>query len=349
MPSRAQWHTPDPESLNIWPSTGMNAQLYPPFRSLNDATPQTLAVTSLFNALALTSYRGAPPVPTVNCRMPLTGTSNATRPTPSFTFTPTAPPMNQPVRFDASATQDEGAACLDACSYSWNFGDGSTASGRIVSKTFTAGRTYTVSLTVTDAAGTSASTAQAVTVATVVAPAAPTVTLAVSPNPPIADQAATFTATAAPATGHAIVSYAWDFGNGTTSTTTGPTVTKTYTVVGTYVATVTVTDDLGQTASVSASFTIISRGVTASFTMSPTNPIPAQTVNFNVVASTGAGGSTISAWSWNFGDGLTDESEEPTTSHAYTLAGAYIVRLTVTDSSGRTGTTTQTLTVAAAD
>ena len=81
----------------------------------------------------------------------------------------------------------------------------------------------------------------------------------------------------------------------------------------------------------------------------PTNPIPAQTVNFNGVASTGAGGSTISAWSWNFGDGSTDESEEPTTSHAYTLAGAYIVRLTVTDSSGRTGTTTQTLTVAAAD
>ena len=40
----------------------------------------------------------------------LTGGSNTTVPAPAFTFTPQAPEANQSVRFDASTTQDEGAA-----------------------------------------------------------------------------------------------------------------------------------------------------------------------------------------------------------------------------------------------
>lgn len=63
----------------------------------------------------------------------LTGVSNRTLPTPSFSFTPSAPQANQAVRFDASATTDEGAVCLDACTYRWDFGNGSTGAGRVVS------------------------------------------------------------------------------------------------------------------------------------------------------------------------------------------------------------------------
>lgn len=277
-----------------------------------------------------------------NLAILFTGTSNSTRPTPSFTVTPAAPQMNQPVRFDASATQDEGAACLDACTYNWNFGDGTTASGRTATKTFSAARSYTVTLTVIDFAGSSASTAQSVVVATV---AAPTVTLTVSPNPPLVDQAATFTATATPATGHSIASYAWTFGDGTSATTTSPTVQKTYTARGTYLATVTVTDGVGQTGRATSSFTITSTGVTASFTSSPTSPVTGQTVQFNGSNSTGTGGSTIDKWEWDFGNGSTAEGR--TASVAYATVGTYVVRLTVTDSSGRTGTTTQNVTVTA--
>ena len=103
----------------------------------------------------------------------LTGASNSTAPSPAFTVTPTAPEKNASVRFDASTTTDEGVPCLDACTYSWNFGDGATGTGRIASHAFAAPGTYTVALTVSDAAGASASTAQAVTVTNV---AAPTVT-----------------------------------------------------------------------------------------------------------------------------------------------------------------------------
>lgn len=276
-------------------------------------------------------------------KIALTGVSNAEVPTPAFTHTPTAPEKGVSVRFDASTTTDEGAVCLDACTYSWNFDDGSTGTGRIVSHVFATAGPRTVTLTVTDAAGTSASTANSVTVADVVAP---TVTLAVSPNPPLTDQPATFTATATPASGHGISSYFWTWGDGNTQTTFEPTVNKSYSEVGTYVPSVRVTDDLGQTATASLQFTIVSSGVIASFTVSPTNSTTANEVNFNGVASTAPGGATIASWTWDFGDGSAVVTEDdPTTEHTFSLARTYVVRLTVTDSTGATGTVTVNVTI----
>lgn len=124
-----------------------------------------------------------------------------------------------------------------------------------------------------------------------------------------------------------------------------PTVTKTYSAVGTYVPSVRVTDDLGQTATASLQFTIVGSGVTASFTASPTNPTTAIAVQFNGVASTAPGGATITSWAWNFGDGTVTTTTGPTTAHTFGVAGIYVVRLTVTDSTGRTGTVTVNVTV----
>ena len=272
----------------------------------------------------------------------LTGVSNTAVPTPQFTPTPTTQEENASVRFDASATSDEGAVCLDACTYAWDFGDGSTGTWRITSHTFTSPGTYTVTLTVTDGAGTSASTASTVTVSDV---AVPTATLTVTPDPPLAELAATFTATTTVATGHSISSYFWTWGDGNTQTTSEPTVAKTYAVVGTYVATVKVTDDLGQTGTGSKTFTIVGSGVTASFTSSPTAPSTVTTVQFNGVASTASGGATITEWKWDFGDGTETTASVATTTHVFDTAGTYVVRLTVTDSDGRTGTVTANVTV----
>ena len=273
----------------------------------------------------------------------VTRLSGVTVPTPAFTFTPTAPEKSASVRFDASTTTDEGAVCLDVCTYSWNFGDGSTGTGRIVNHVFTTAGPRTVTLTVSDDAAGSASTASTVTVANV---AMPMVTLVVVPSPPLADQPATFTATATVATGHSISSYFWTWGDGNTQTTVEPTVTKAYSEVGTYVPSVRVTDDLGQTATASLQFTIVGSGVTASFTVSPTNSTTANVVQFNGVASTSSGGATITSWQWDFGDGEGVVTKtEPTTSHTFTLARIYVVRLTVEDSAGRIGTTTVIVTV----
>ena len=78
------------------------------------------------------------------------------------------------------------------------------------------------------------------------------------------------------------------------------------------------------------------------------------TRDFNANGVTTPNGSTITSYAWDFGDGTAVvTSAQPTTTHGgsaggFTLARTYVVRLTITDSQGRTATTTQNVTVAAA-
>lgn len=104
----------------------------------------------------------------------LTGTLNATAPTASFTVAPENPVAPDSIVFDASATTDESKACLDVCTYTWNFGGlgAGPTSGRVVARSAVAANTYAVTLTVTDNAGTVSSTTRAVTVALPAPPAA---------------------------------------------------------------------------------------------------------------------------------------------------------------------------------
>jgi PKD repeat protein len=78
---------------------------------------------------------------------------------------------------------------------------------------------------------------------------------------------------------------------------------------------------------------------TASFTFAETSP---GTVAF-ADKSAAAKGAHLVSWNWDFGDGSTSTSRNP--SHHYST-GAYDVTLTVRDSNGLTGTTTQHLIVA---
>lgn len=78
-------------------------------------------------------------------------------------------------------------------------------------------------------------------------------------------------------------------------------------------------------------------GPVASFTDS----VSGLTVNFTNT-STDSGG-TINAYSWTFGDGGTSTSASP--SHTYTAAGTYTVTLKVTDNTGATNSTSQSVTV----
>ncbi|MBB3166939.1 S8 family serine peptidase [Simiduia aestuariiviva] len=65
------------------------------------------------------------------------------------------------VNFDASDSTDSDGSVT---AYQWNFGDGSAGSGRLTSHTYTAAGDYTVTLTVTDNSGQTASLSQAFTV-----------------------------------------------------------------------------------------------------------------------------------------------------------------------------------------
>ena len=64
---------------------------------------------------------------------------------------------------------------------------------------------------------------------------------------------------------------------------------------------------------------------------------------FDAGGSTAANGATIVTYQWAFGDGSTATGQ--TAGPPYAGANTYSVRLTVTDSLGRIGTTASTVTV----
>ena len=264
-----------------------------------------------------------------------TGPSNRTAPVPSFEIVPANPERGAPVRFDASNTMDEGVACLDKCTYSWEFGDGNSATGRIVSHTYSVGRAFTVTLTVTDGAGSSASLVRVINVSAV---DAPTGLLNVSPDPPFVDKQAVFTSAQKAATGHSIERYEWDFGDGTTASSTTPSIAKTFTAIGVYVVTVSAFDDLGQ-AGIAVKTVTVGSSVTAPvavFTVAPTSPTAGVQATFIGTSSTVGAGATIVNYSWNAGDGqVFDSGSTATQAVTYGAAGTYVATLTVTDSLGR--------------
>lgn len=178
----------------------------------------------------------------------------ADTPTAVFTVSPTTPVANIPIQFDASGSCGGplvGTACQSASqitSYSWSFGDGLSGSGRTTSHTYAVANSYNVTLTVTNDRGLSASTTQAVAVGSA---ALPTPAFTFSPAKPGNNTQVFFDAAASTAgAGHRITSYQWTFGDGASGS--GQTVSHVYSnpTVNpvTYRVTLTVTDEVGQTA-----------------------------------------------------------------------------------------------------
>ncbi len=137
-----------------------------------------------------------------------------------------------------------------------------------------------------------------------------------------------------------VVGWSWDFGDGATSTSQNP--SHTYGADGTYTVSLTVTDDDGATGTSSQDVTVSGGGTTnnppsSDFTYTTTD----LTVDFTD-QSTDSDGSVV-GWSWDFGDGATSTSQNP--SHTYGADGTYTVSLTVTDDDGATGTSSQDVTV----
>ncbi|MDR1440793.1 MAG: PKD domain-containing protein [Bifidobacteriaceae bacterium] len=83
----------------------------------------------------------------------------------------------------------------------------------------------------------------------------------------------------------------------------------------------------------------------ASFTFSPTDPKPGQTVTFSDT-SVADPARTIKTWAWDFNaDGVTD-STSPNPTRIFTAAGRIAVTLTVTDSAGAQDTASREIVVA---
>ncbi|MBI2832912.1 MAG: PKD domain-containing protein, partial [Acidobacteria bacterium] len=197
---------------------------------------------------------------------------------------------------------------------------------------------YQVTLTVTDDRGLSASTTQLILVLTTANPSA---SFTFSPTTPAAGDTVFFNASGSrPADGRRIVSYFWTFGDGATGS--GVTTSHPYLASGNFTPTLTVTDDLGKTATSSALVIVgSSQTPTASFVYSPANPTVNQTITFDASPSTAPQGRTIVSYAWRFGDGATGSGR--VVQHSYPTPQDYVVVLTVTDSAGATNTTSRTV------
>jgi chitodextrinase len=161
---------------------------------------------------------------------------------PAFTVTPNSPADHQTVLFDASASTGSIAQ------YQWNFGDGGGGSGRTASHQYDTPGTYIATLTIVDANGRSASLSQSITVTQ--STTVPTAAFVFSTTAPRVGQLVNFNAAQSrPPAGGSIVSYTWNFGDGSPRVTTGdPAITKAFASAGTYQVSLTVTDNAGRTA-----------------------------------------------------------------------------------------------------
>ena len=125
-------------------------------------------------------------------------------------------------------------------------------------------------------------------------------------------------------------SWAWDFGNGQLSTQQNPTVN--FATPGTYPIKLIVRNSFGVDEEVKTDFINVFPSPVANFTADITTACVPATVQFTDQSTVPPAGGTITSWLWNFGDGGTSTSQNP--SHQYTLPGFYSVSLTVTSSSG---------------
>ncbi len=168
-----------------------------------------------------------------------------------------------------------------------------------------------------------------------------------SPNSPKAGDTVQFDASASSTDSGAIVSYQWNFGDG--STAQGVKTSHVFTGDGDFTVVLTVTDNRGFTAtSDPAAGKISIRAAvnpTAKFAVSPTAPVAGTVAFFNASESAASGGHKIVNYDWDFGDG-SPHAGGVTTQHTYQQSGSYNVTLIVTDDAGNTGVVTTTVSIA---
>ncbi len=196
---------------------------------------------------------------------------------------------------------------------------------------------YTVSLVVTNSAGSYTATepdyitvlASSISTPTSTPTQKPTASFTADVTSGKVPLAVTFTDTS---TGGVPTSWYWNFGDGTNSVD-AKTATHTFTNPGTYTVTLTVTNDAGSD--------MVSK--TGYITVSTASEAPIANFYSTQVQQTIASGKSLSvpatisftdcstgsptSWLWNFGDGETSTVQNPI--HTYIEAGNYIVTLTV--------------------
>lgn len=210
--------------------------------------------------------------------------------------------------------------------WEWVFGDGNSSNEQNPTHSYESPGTYTVCLTITDDdGGCTNHVCHEITVHH--APDGVCHAGFVAHQPELDLQTVIFTDQST--SDGVIVSWLWDFGDGSTSTEQNP--THTYSAYGTYLVCLNITDDNGCASHACHHITIHHPPAEICQPLFFAHQ-PDQndfTINFTDHSSSS---DTIVTWAWDFGDGNISNEQNP--SHTYSLPGTYQVCLTITDNDG---------------
>lgn len=241
------------------------------------------------------------------------------------------------VKFDASKTIDLNN---DIVEYAWDFdGDGNPDKfGESVTNIFPDKGTFVVGLTVTDSQDNQVKSQVTVEVT---APGLQA-KISVTPITGVVPLTVKFDASASTYLDGQIISYTWDFGDGTPKRQDAAKISYKYQKVGTYVATVTIIGSDGKKATDKQTITVQNIPVKACFTENKKEAVAPADIVFNANCSTG----TIAKYNWDTnGDGLFTDDAGPQITKTFTAEGTYSISLEVTDTQGVVDTISDTIVI----
>ncbi|MDI9364667.1 MAG: PKD domain-containing protein [Flavobacterium sp.] len=210
-----------------------------------------------------------------------------------------------------------------SATYTWDLGNGNTSSLQNPGANYSIEKTYTVVLTVTDNGKTSSKQLD------ITVYKKPTANFSIKDTKVCMPFTTVFTSASSAGDG-TIKNFFWDFGDGSSTTVTAPTVTHTFTSSQSPHIVLVVTNSFGCQASVSKdTFITVNQAPVAAFTVSDNALCKLSDTVLFTNTTTGPG---AIVYKWDFGDNSFATTKNA--SHVYMTKGVYNVTLTATSNLG---------------
>ena len=267
-----------------------------------------------------------------------------------------------PISFDASGSIDPNG---DTLTYAWDFGDGTTGSGKTTTHTYSTAKNYTVTLTVKDSKNNANDFGASTSIVSQLTTIKKSLNIITGNTPPTAkisvngedivkgstlifsrNEVINLDASKSSDTDGQVATVSWNMGDGTQKT--GKTITHSYTADGRYDVVAKVTDDKGAETPFDFVASVANKLPIAKITVGNASIQKGGELKFSLheIITLDASGSTdpdgqVATVSWAMGDGA--QKSGKTTTHSYSAEGNYPVTVKLTDDKG--GETTFTFTI----
>jgi PKD repeat protein len=209
--------------------------------------------------------------------------------------------------------------------WAWDFGDGNTSVEQSPVHTYSNAGTFSVALTVTSTNGASTTTSRTGYITVSPAPVAPVADFTASPLSGTAPHTVTFTDASS---GTDLLTWTWDFGDGSAENATLQNPVHTYADIGLYTVSLEVTNAIGSNSTIKTGYINVTQAPVApvaDFTGSPESGTAPLAVTFTDASA----GTDILSWAWNFGDASAENATLQNPVHTFENIGTNTVSLMV--------------------